>query len=123
MVDRQIILRKDFLRVRARIRARFRRGEIRAELEETRRIARVVDVLKGKVDLCGWDGSRPDDTDQIILAVIAEWEGMTAAGVVRRFYQVLVEGSLRFLQEQGELRVRRDSYGRQSYRMMRRRHA
>lgn len=98
--------------------ARIRKGKIFAQLEEDRRLDKVVEALEGKVDFGNWNGSE-NETAEIVVAIIKEWghnEGMSIDEVTRRFHQVLIAGILQVAQQRGELEMACDSYGRRFYR-------
>lgn len=111
-----IILRKDFQRIRTRVRNRVRRGRICAELEEARRIERVVDALDGKIDFYNGNESE-SEIAEILQAILAEWRELTEDEIVWRFRQVVVAGALRIMVEKREVETSCDSYGRMMYRM------
>lgn len=114
-----IILRKDFQRIRMRVKSRIRKGKIQAELEEACRVERVIDELRDDVDFYNWNKSRKQDTRLIIAAIIKEWGSdryMVEDEIVRRFGHVLTVGTIRIMQERGEIEMECDSYGRKRYR-------
>lgn len=113
-----IVLRKDFQRIRARVKSRIRAGKIRAQIQETRRVDQVVDALCDKIDF--YNGYESEsEVAEILQAILREWDdgkGLGENEMVWYFRQVVITGVLRVMAEKGEVETRRDSYGRVSYR-------
>lgn len=122
----EIVLRKDFQRIRKKVLARIHRAKVRAELADTKRIERVATTLRDKVDFYHWNSEDSSQENcEIIKSVLEEWGGktgsMTECEISRRFSQVLVAGYLQALlripHERRKLTITCDSYGRKRYRI------
>ncbi len=117
-----IVLRKDVLRIRKRVRDRIRRATRRAEVEGDRRLDKVARSLRGKVDfyLWDWDKSPHEEWELMLEAILREWGtkadgGMTEGEILRKFHLLIITGTLQILVVRGDLITERDSYGRTQY--------
>ena len=112
MDNKCLILRKDHLRIRQRVKYHIRRGKIRAEIAEDKRLEKVVRSLR--ID---FNEAFEPHTQRIIEAIVREFGPLTEDAIYGYFIGVLAVGGLMALEEGGELEVKKDSYGRTTYRM------
>lgn len=119
MTSTSIILRKDFQRIRWKILKRIRKGKIRAEKEDFRRIDKVIASLQADgVNVWDWDEDKNEDIAKIMVAVLKEWGGkggMTTTEVAHYFDRLACSAALHLGEKQGWMKVDYDSYGRKRY--------
>jgi len=115
MGQTNIIVRKDFLRIKKRVKRRIYNGLTRAEREEEKRIEHVVWRLQEKIDFYNWTDD-PLKTEEVVCAIFQEWKELEISEIVRFFRLVVTVGILFSMQQQGEVEISRDSVGRKMFR-------
>jgi len=110
----EIVVRKDLQRIRKKVLARIRKGKRQAEVNEERRIQKIVARLRH-------EGIRPellreDDMADILVAIIRECgEAMHIDAIIRMVNIVANTDALQNLVKLGQLSEKIDSYGRKCY--------